>query len=139
MTTQHDTIDVPAALARMRYDLVLAVGADAQRARRRRRTGALVLVLAATLGVVGVSLAATALFRSAPESVKQTLRALPTATGVDASQAVRIGVIDDHAAYAAPKAGGGFCLYFAANPRSGPNGAMCTPRNLSLRCAVALG
>jgi hypothetical protein len=39
-------------------------------------------------------------------------------------------VIDEHPAYAAPTAEGGFCLYFAPNPgraqRSGPSGSICT-------------
>src|SRR5262249_19728485 len=47
---------------------------------------------------------------------------------VDAAEAVRIGVIDDHIAYAAPTSGGGFCLYFAHNPRSGPTGSACIRR-----------
>ena len=41
-------------------------------------------------------------------------------------------MIDDHAAYAAPTADGGFCLYFAPNPgaiqRSGPSGSSCAFR-----------
>jgi hypothetical protein len=49
---------------------------------------------------------------------------------VDVSHAVRIGVIDDHPAYAAPTADGGYCLYFAPSPgrvqRSGPSGGTCT-------------
>jgi hypothetical protein len=44
---------------------------------------------------------------------------------IDASRAVEIGEIDDHAAYAAPTEDGGFCFYFAPNPRSGPSGTAC--------------
>jgi hypothetical protein len=39
-----------------------------------------------------------------------------------------VGVIDDHVAYAAPTSNGGFCLYFAPDPRSGPTGTSCIPR-----------
>jgi hypothetical protein len=48
--------------------------------------------------------------------------------GIDSAKAVRVGVIDDHVAYAAPAAEGGFCLYFAPNSRRGPTGSSCIPR-----------
>jgi hypothetical protein len=55
---------------------------------------------------------------------------------VDAANAVRIGVIDDHVAYAAPTSGGGFCLYFGKNPRSGPSGGTCIRRGAARDEAV---
>jgi hypothetical protein len=122
------------ALGEIRGDLVRAVARDRSRAARRRKTylGAAVAVVA--VGAVGGAIAAvTDAFSPAPPQVKQTFEELnsgPDAPGVDASRAVRIGVIDEHPAYAAPTEGGGFCLYFAPNPgvvqRSGPSGSVCT-------------
>lgn len=129
MTQREGMIDVTTYLARVREDLVLAIAADQLRSRRRRRVRLAGLAAAATLVVVGGSVAATTgLFSPAPESVKDTFAGLNDATGggIDASKAIKIGVIDDHAAYAAPTDDGGFCLYYASNPRSGPTGSTCT-------------
>lgn len=127
MTLTDQPLDPIAALARSRAGLVAAVRADLRRTSRRRRATLFAAAACVTFACVGVSIAATTgLFRPAPSEVKDTFRRLDPANGVDASRAVRIGVIDEHAAYAAPKHGGGFCLYFAPNPRSGPNGSICT-------------
>ena len=126
--TSTDSFLVPvAALGRARVELIAAVRNDQRRSRRRRRSLIVVATACSMLAVVGVSIAATTgLFSPAPEEVKQTFRRLAPSALVDTSRAVRIGVIDDHPAYAAPKQGGGFCLYYAPNPRSGPNGSVCT-------------
>jgi hypothetical protein len=103
--------------------------APARRTRRPRRSLA---IIAATLVVVlgGTAMAsASGLFDSAPPSVKRIFASLDGhGRTVDAADAVRIGVIDDHVAYAAPTSGGGFCLYFGHNPRSGPTGGTCIRR-----------
>jgi hypothetical protein len=103
--------------------------APARRARRTRRS---LTIIAATLTVVlgGTAVAsASGLFDSAPPSVKRIFAGLDGhGRTVDAADAVRIGVIDDHVAYAAPTSGGGFCLYFGHNPRSGPTGGTCIRR-----------
>jgi len=115
-------------LARIRSELVGAVARDRARAARRRRAGlAAVLVVAAAAAVGSAIAAATGAFSPAPAEVQQTIANEGAGAGVDAAKAVRIGVIDDHAAYAAPTADGGFCLYFASNPRSGPGGSRCFP------------
>src|SRR5919109_2020991 len=61
--------------------------------------------------------------------VKDVFEEIAGAGGVriDESKAVEIGVIDDHPAYATPTEDGDFCLYFAPNERSGPNGGVCFP------------
>lgn len=46
----------------------------------------------------------------------------------EAAEALGIGVIDDHIAYAAPTSGGGFCPHFGRDPRSGPTGSTCVRR-----------
>jgi hypothetical protein len=101
-------------------------------ARRTRRTRRSLTVIAATLIVIlgGTAMAsASGLFDSAPPSVKRIFASLDGhGRSVDAADAVRIGVIDDHVAYAAPTSGGGFCLYFGKNPRSGPTGGACIRR-----------
>jgi hypothetical protein len=101
-------------------------------ARRTRRTRRSLTVIAATLIVIlgGTAVAsASGLFDSAPPSVKRIFASLDGhGRSVDAADAVRIGVIDDHVAYAAPTSGGGFCLYFGKNPRSGPTGGTCIRR-----------
>jgi hypothetical protein len=93
----------------------------------RRR---LALVAVATLLIVGTTAvaAASGVFRTAPAEVRRIFAGLDGDRDVDADRAVRIGTIDDHEAYAAPAEGGGFCLYFAPNPRSGPTGHHCIPR-----------
>jgi len=101
-------------------------------ARRTRRTRRSLTIIAATLTVAlgGTAMASTSgLFNSAPQSVKRIFAGLDGhGRSVDAADAVRIGVIDDHVAYAAPTSGGGFCLYFGENPRSGPTGGTCIQR-----------
>jgi hypothetical protein len=103
--------------------------APARRARRPRRS---LTIITATLVVVlgGTAVAgASGLFDPAPSSVKRIFASLDGhGRTVDAADAVRIGVIDDHVAYAAPTSGGGFCLYFGPNPRSGPTGGTCIQR-----------
>jgi hypothetical protein len=69
--------------------------------------------------------ATTGLFSPAPERVRGSFDRLNDIR-VDSSKAIRIGTIDAHAAYAAPTADGGFCLWFASAQRSGPTGAFCT-------------
>lgn len=93
----------------------------------RRR---LVLVAVTTVLVVGTTAlaAASGLFPTAPAEVRRIFAGLGGDRDVDADRAVRIGAIDDHEAYAAPTEDGGFCLYFAPNPRSGPTGHYCIPR-----------
>jgi hypothetical protein len=93
----------------------------------RRR---LALVAVATLLIVGTTAvaAASGVFRTAPAEVRRIFVGLDGDRDVDADRAVRIGAIDDHEAYAAPTEDGGFCLYFAPNPRSGPTGHYCIPR-----------
>jgi len=110
-------------------------------ARRRRRTRRSLTIVAATLIVaLGGTAAAstTGLFHSAPASVQRIFAGLDGhGHSVDAAAAVRIGVIDDHVAYAAPTSGGGFCLYFGDNPRrSGPTGGTCLLRGAASDEAV---
>ncbi len=104
---------------------------DRRRPRPRPTRTRLALVAAAALvcGTTAVA-AAAGMFSAAPAGVKQVFARLNGSGGheVDAGQAVRIGVIDEHEAYAAPIADGGFCLYFAPNRRSGPTGTDCVPR-----------
>jgi hypothetical protein len=106
--------------------------ARAGRPRRRRTRRCLTLVAAAAALICATTAAAAAsgLLPFAPAGVMGIFAALDGSSGhrVEADQAVRIGVIDEHAAYAAPTADGGFCLYFAPNPRSGPTGTYCIPR-----------
>jgi hypothetical protein len=132
--TETNIPELTPALGRIRAELMTAVARDRSRAARRRRRGLLAaLAVVAAAGVGSAIAAATGAFTPAPPQVKQTFEDLnsgPDAPGVDASRAVQIGVIDEHPAYAAPTAGGGFCLYFAPNPgrvqRSGPSGSVCT-------------
>jgi hypothetical protein len=110
-------------------------------ARRRHRTRRPVTIVAATLIVaLGGTAAAstTGLFDSAPVSVQRIFAGLDGhGHSVDAAAAVRIGVIDDHVAYAAPASDGGFCLYFGDNPqRSGPTGGTCLQRGAASDEAV---
>jgi hypothetical protein len=122
------------ALRQIRGELMTAVARDRSRAARRHKTVLLAAAAVVAAAAVGSAIAAaTGAFTPAPPQVMQTFEDLnsgPDAPGVDASKAVQIGVIDEHAAYAAPTAGGGFCLYFAPNPgvvqRSGPSGSVCT-------------
>jgi hypothetical protein len=125
MTDREEMIDVTTQLARVGDDLMVAIAADRVRSRRRRRTRLAALVAGVTLALVGTGVAATTgVFSPAPDSVKQRFDELDVA-GVDASGAVEIGVIDEHAAFAAPTESGGFCLYFAEAERSGPSGSTC--------------
>jgi hypothetical protein len=111
-----------------------AVGpADAgHRGPRRRTRRPVTLVAAAVVLICSMTAvaAASGLFSAAPPGVQRIFAGLSGSSGheVDAGQAVRIGVIDEHDAYAAPTGDGGFCLYFAPNPRSGPTGTDCIPR-----------
>jgi hypothetical protein len=129
--TQTNT--VPAGLRRIRGDLVSAVAQDRSRTGRRRKSYLAAAAAVVAVGTVGSAIAAgTGAFSPAPPPVKQTfedLNSRPDAPGIDASRAVQIGVIDEHAAYAAPSTNGGFCLYFAPDPRSGPSGSACTANN----------
>jgi hypothetical protein len=97
-----------------------------RRPRRRPTSRRLTLVAAAAALICSTTAVATAagMFSAAPAGVKKIFAGLNGSSGheVDAGQAVRIGVIDQHEAYAAPTADRGFCLYFAPNPRSGPTG-----------------
>jgi len=109
------------------------VGPPAGTATRSRPSVArrrLVLVAVATVLVVGTTAlaAASGLFPTAPAEVRRIFAGLGGDRDVDADRAVRIGTVDDHEAYAAPTEDGGFCLYFAPNPRSGPTGHYCIPR-----------
>ena len=127
MTHDGETMDVTTSLAAVRNDMVRAIAADRRQSRRRRRTRLAAVAVAAALAAVGTGVAATTGFLSpAPDAVRAIFNAVDG--GADGAKAVRIGVIDDHAAYAAPTAGGGFCLHFAPNPRSGPSGTPCTVR-----------
>ena len=103
--------------------------AAARRARRSRRSLA-ILVAALIVALGGTAVAsASGLFASAPLSVQRIFAGLDAhGRSVDAADAVRIGVIDSHVAYAAPTSGGGFCLYFGTAPRSGPTGSSCIQR-----------
>jgi hypothetical protein len=102
-------------------------------ARRKRRFPSrtfVVPVVAVLILAFGATAAASGLFAPAPSDVIGIFEKLTRGNGkgVDSAKAVRVGAIDDHAAYAAPTAEGGFCLYFAPNPRSGPTGTSCIPR-----------
>jgi hypothetical protein len=89
---------------------------------------AAVIGLLAVGGVGSAIAAATGTFPAAPHAVQQLFQDIDDsgAGNVDVTRAVRIGVIDEHTAYAAPAADGGFCLVFAAAERSGPSGSRCT-------------
>ncbi len=108
------------------------------RPRRTRRRLTLVAAAAALICCTTAVAAASGLFSAAPAGVKRIFAGLSGSSGhqVEAGQAVRIGVIDYHQAYAAPTADGGFCLYFAPNPRSGPTGTDCIPRGAGADEAV---
>jgi hypothetical protein len=131
MNNGEEMIDVATVLARIRDDLVSAVAADQGRSRRRHRVRTSGVLLAATLVLGTAVAAATGWFSPAPEEVKSIFKDLNgNGVEVDASRAIEIGVIDEHPAYAAPTADGGFCLYFGPNAgpvqRSGPSGSTCT-------------
>ena len=102
-----------------------AAAEPSPRRRARPRLALVALIATLVLGSTAVA-AASGVFPSAPAGVRRIFAGL--AGDVDADRAVKIGVIDDHEAYAAPTADGGFCLYFAPNPRSGPSGHHCIPR-----------
>jgi hypothetical protein len=104
--------------------------ANARRKRRFSSRTLVVPVVAALILAFGATAAASGLFTPAPPDVIRIFKKLPRGTGegIDSTKAVRVGVIDDHVAYAAPTAEGGFCLYFAPNPRSGPTGTSCIGR-----------
>jgi hypothetical protein len=114
---------------------------NAGRSRPRRRTRRRLTLVAAAVALICSTTAvaaASGLFSAAPAGVQRIFAGLSGSSGheVDAGQAVRIGVIDEHDAYAAPTADGGFCLYFAPNPRSGPSGTDCIPRGAGADEAV---
>lgn len=122
------TMDSAAAMARVRADLIRAITADRAHAAARRRIlrRGLLAVAVVSVGATTAVAATTGLFAPAPREVQRSFEHLSTpGHQIDASKAVAIGVIDEHAAYAAPTADGGFCLYFASNPRSGPTGGSC--------------
>jgi hypothetical protein len=135
MTSTHDTFEDRLLHALTKIDAARpAAPARSSPAptRRHRPTRRLLTIAAATL-IVALGGTATAsasgLFGSAPRSVMRIFDGLDAhGRSVDAAKAVRIGVIDDHVAYAAPTSGGGFCLYFGHNPRSGPTGGTCIAR-----------
>jgi hypothetical protein len=104
--------------------------ANARRKRRFSSRTLVVPVVAVLILAFGATAAASGLFAPAPRDVIRIFKKLPRGTGegIDSAKAVRVAVIDDHVAYAAPTAEGGFCLYFAPNPRSGPTGTSCIPR-----------
>jgi hypothetical protein len=93
----------------------------------RRRLALMAVTTVLIVGTTAVA-AASGVFPSAPAEVRRIFAGLGGDRDIDAERAVRIGVIDDHEAYAAPTEDGGFCLYFAPNPRSGPTGHHCIPR-----------
>jgi hypothetical protein len=103
------------------------------RTRRRHRRLAAAAGAAAVVvfgGTAAATVVVSGVFDSAPPQVKQTFAGLDGhGHTIDSGAAVRIGVIDDHEAYAAPTSGGGFCLYFTDNARSGPKGGSCITRN----------
>jgi hypothetical protein len=120
---QTEVIGTPQALTRIRGELLVAVARDASPKWRRRKAGLVAVVAVVAVGAATSAIAAVSgAFSSAPPEVKQTFADL----GAAGSNAIEIGTIDEHAAYAAPTANGGFCLYFAPNPRSGPSGPDCT-------------
>lgn len=102
-------------------------GGAQRRPAARRPLAALAATTALMVGTTAFA-AASGLFPAAPVEVRRIFGGLDGGGGVDADRAVRIGVVDDHVAYAAPTADGGFCLHFASNPRSGPTGETCVPR-----------
>ena len=106
--------------------------------RRARRRLAFVAAAAMVIFSSTAAAAASGVFSSAPAEIQQIFARLSGSSGheVDAGEAVRIGVIDEHEAFAAPTADGGFCLYFAPNPRSGPTGSYCIPRGAGADEAV---
>ncbi len=102
-------------------------------ARQKRRFPSRALVVPAVAVLIlafGATAAASGLFAPAPPDIIRIFKQLPRGEGkgIDSAKAVRVGVIDDHVAYAAPTSNGGFCLYFAPDPRSGPTGTSCIPR-----------
>jgi hypothetical protein len=103
---------------------------DARRKRRFPSRTLVVPVVAVLILAFGATAAASGLFAPAPPDVIRIFKKLQrgNAEGIDSAKAVRVGVIDNHVAYAAPTANGGFCLYFAPDPRSGPTGTSCIPR-----------
>ena len=99
---------------------------------RTRRRVALVVTTATLLVGAGAVATASGLFSAAPGAVKDIFSGMDgNGQEIDASKAVQIGVVDDHPAYAAPTENGGFCLYFAPNPRSGPNGGSCVDHRVA--------
>ena len=109
-----------------RRPVTAPVTARPRRSAVRRPLAALAVTTALIVGTTAFA-AASGLFPTAPEYVRRIFSGVED-RDVDADRAVRIGVVDDHEAYAAPAADGGFCLYFASNPRSGPSGRTCIPR-----------
>jgi hypothetical protein len=133
-------IDTIPALGQLRTDLLTAVERDRSRAARRRKVVLAAAVAVVAIGAVGSAIAAaTGAFSPAPPDVQRTFAGL--GPEVDESKAIAIGTIDDHPAYAAPTENGGFCLYFAPNPRSGPSGSSCTkdPRPGEIALNVSIG
>jgi hypothetical protein len=104
--------------------------ANARRKGRFPSRALVVPVVAVLILAFGATAAASGLFAPAPPDVIGIFKKLPRGDGkgIDSAKAVRVGVIDDHVAYAAPTSNGGFCLYFAPDPRSGPTGTSCIPR-----------
>jgi len=126
-------IEIDADGARRPGPSAAAIAHRESGARRKRRFPSrtfVVPVVAVLILAFGATAAASGLFAPAPSDVIGIFEKLTRGNGkgVDSAKAVRVGAIDDHAAYAAPTAEGGFCLYFAPNPRSGPTGTSCIPR-----------
>jgi hypothetical protein len=117
-------IDMTEQLTRVRQDLLVAIESDRRRSRHRDRRRVAGVVLAATLVSTTAAGAATGFFAAAPGWVKDIFG---SRDGVDANDAIEVGVIDDHITYAAPSEDGGFCLYYGPDMRSGPSGLGCVP------------
>jgi len=132
------TIERTEQLARVRQDLLTAIEGDRRRSRRRSRRRVAGLLVAATLASATAAGAATGFFAAAPGWVKDIFGAQD---GVQANDAIRVGVIDDHITYAAPSDDGGFCLFYGPNERSGPDALGCTPGGADdqIVMTVALG
>ena len=103
---------------------------NASRKRRFPSRALVVPVVAVLILAFGATAAASGLFAPAPADVMRIFKKLQRGDGkgIDSAKAVRVGVIDNHVAYAAPTSNGGFCLYFAPDPRSGPTGTSCIAR-----------
>lgn len=119
--------------ALIEIDATRPTASTGERRATARRSRRFIAGIGATVVVLGGGAAAAAaggVFDPAPPQVKHAFDGLDGyGASVQGDNAVRIGVIDDHVAYAAPTSSGGFCLYFSDNPaRSGPSGGSCLDR-----------